>query len=262
MGWLLMIPTDPSFGAGFNADEFRNAIIQTMIMGMPNAVEEQASFCWRVKKQFDTADPAGNPYDWSDAPSASSPQDKAPVIVPVALEFVSRASLGSGTPMGVVENPKVIVTVMDTQFRSIMAQLLVLKKADNYPKTSVSGFTPAWISEVYHARITQFNQPIAPHYLHQNNPSIRLIQSKTVTQHHAPLFIFFLTLILLSTHKLHSNHAPTPSTSSGHDDSNSYFDEFSTCINHLHRMKQPLTYLHQLYITKSKINSKQHHYQN
>jgi len=132
VGWLLMIPTDPSFGAGFNADEFRNAIIQTMIMGMPNAVEEQASFCWRVKKQFDTADPAGNPYDWSDAPSASSPQDKAPVIVPVALEFVSRASLGSGTPMGVVENPKVIVTVMDTHFGEVESANYVLINGSEY----------------------------------------------------------------------------------------------------------------------------------
>ena len=54
-------------------DEFRNAIIQAMIMGMPNAVEEQASFCWRVKKQFDTADPA---------PAAPVAPMGAPVVDP------------------------------------------------------------------------------------------------------------------------------------------------------------------------------------
>lgn len=115
----MAIPNDPTFGSDFDAKAFRDAITSTMLMGMPSDSEEQASFIFTNKKSFDVADAAGRPYDWSDAPSASSPPERAPVTIPVAVEFISRASLADGTPIGDFDTPKLIVTVIDEYFPQV-----------------------------------------------------------------------------------------------------------------------------------------------
>lgn len=111
-----MIPSDPSFGAGFDADEFRDAIRQTMMMGMPSAVEERVTFKWTPTKTYAVSDNAGDPYDWTSATVTDDTASLPDKVVTVACEFVSRASLSDGTPIGPIETPKVILTLLDVDY--------------------------------------------------------------------------------------------------------------------------------------------------
>lgn len=108
-------PTDASFLAGFDADAFRQAITSTMEMGLPEAESERVTFIWKTERSYTKADDKGNPYDFTATPTSVSATD--PVQIPAAVEFSSRRP--DGSPIGQFENPRVVVTILDTHFPSI-----------------------------------------------------------------------------------------------------------------------------------------------
>ena len=122
--------TDSSFGGGFDADSFRTAIRNTMTMGLPTTASERITFRWSTERTYASAtDESGETYDFTASPaSTSSPAD---VAVTAAVEFTARSSLGEQNAVGDSENPRVIVTLLDTDFPNItsggrLADLMVL----------------------------------------------------------------------------------------------------------------------------------------
>ena len=110
-------PTDPTFGAGFNATEFRNAITQTMLMGMPEEAAEQATFMWTVDRTYPIHDPAGDPYDFTATPTSTVAPPE--MIVPCAVQVSTRGSLMDGTAMGEFNHQKLTITILDTDYEDV-----------------------------------------------------------------------------------------------------------------------------------------------
>lgn len=106
--------TDPR-ASGFDADAFRDAIRFAMNMGLPNATNERVTFKWDVVSNYTSADPSGRPYVWTDTATTRVVTDD--VQIPAAVQFVARASAGEhGGPFGNIENPHVIVTILDEDY--------------------------------------------------------------------------------------------------------------------------------------------------
>lgn len=125
-------PDDSTFGAGFNADAFRNAITSTMQMGMPGGAAEMATFQWRTGKTYGVeADSSGVPFDFTASPTSTSPH--ADVIVPVALEFSGNVSgVTELTPDGSFENPYAVLTLLDIHHSQIVGANTVLLGGNTY----------------------------------------------------------------------------------------------------------------------------------
>ena len=111
-----MKPSDLSFGASFDVEGFRSAIRSTMQMGMPNAIEERATFIWPATATFNKANKAGRPFNFNEQASSVDPQKE--LQVDCAYEFVERAS--HGTPLGQFENPRVKLYLMDVDYEKIV----------------------------------------------------------------------------------------------------------------------------------------------
>lgn len=123
-------PTDPAFGAGFDAAGFRNAIRQTMVMGQPNAVEERATFQWTTESSYAQEDPAHNPYSWDDTPVVST--SHADVQVPVAVEFSARPAASVDTSVGQFDTSRAVITILDSDYALITGADKVLLGGNTY----------------------------------------------------------------------------------------------------------------------------------
>ena len=121
-------PTDPAFLAGFDAAAFRQAITSTMEMGLPDDVGERATFRWKVDRTFSASDRGGNPYDLSATPVTEEEHDD--VLIPVAVEFEDRRA--DGSPLGQFENPRAVLTVLDTHYEDIDGATQVLLTGNTY----------------------------------------------------------------------------------------------------------------------------------
>lgn len=106
--------TDPR-AAGFNADVFRDAIRFAMNMGLPNAEEERVTFLWDIERSYENPDPSGNPYNFNETPTRRIVRD--PVQLAAAVEFRSDAT--DGTSLGPIENPHIIVTLLDEEWEQV-----------------------------------------------------------------------------------------------------------------------------------------------
>lgn len=127
----MAIPTDPSFGAGFDADGFRAIIKSTMQMGSPNAVSEKVTFRWPVMYDYGVGvklDPTGRPYDLASAAQAT-PQHED-VLVDCAVEFIYQAP--TGTPIGEFDHPRVKITLLDVDYELIEGATKVLLGGSTY----------------------------------------------------------------------------------------------------------------------------------
>lgn len=103
--------------AGFNADEFRDAIRFAMEMGLPENPTERATFKWTPQRTYSKTDAAGRPLDWTAEPLTSNVHED--VQIPVAKEF-QRYSSGEGmTSVGEFHTTSVVLTVMDEYFEQI-----------------------------------------------------------------------------------------------------------------------------------------------
>ncbi len=122
-------PTDSTFGAGFDADNFRSVITQTMLMGAPNKEEHQATFYFEGKAEYAVTDPTGLPYDLS-ASVVSSDGLRDPVTATCAVEFVDRAS--TITPVGTFDSPRATLTMLDNEYALIEGATAVKLGGDMY----------------------------------------------------------------------------------------------------------------------------------
>lgn len=100
--------TDPR-AAAFNSAVFRDAIRFAMTMGLPNSTSERITFTWKVDRTYDNPDPAGKPYFFNQEPTQRVIKD--PVQIPAAVQFQTDSP--DGTPFGSIENPHIIVTLLD-----------------------------------------------------------------------------------------------------------------------------------------------------
>ncbi len=125
-----MKSTDPSFGADFPDDLFRDAIRKTMSMGLPDDEAMRPTFRWTTDKTFSVADPAGDPYVWSEVPSAQVTHDD--VQVAVAVEFTARKSSAEGGPFGEIDVSRVTLTLLDEEFELIAGADQVILSGNTY----------------------------------------------------------------------------------------------------------------------------------
>lgn len=106
------------FGSGgFNAANFRDIITSTMTMGLPNAVDERATFRWTPGHTWASSDLAGSPWDWSDPPETTTTLPD--VQIPVALEFTSRQSGSREEAFGRFDASRAKVYIQDQHFDEV-----------------------------------------------------------------------------------------------------------------------------------------------
>lgn len=111
----MAIPSNSSFGAGFDEQAFRDAIRSTMQMGTPSAVEDRATFIWETLATFANPNSAGRPFDFNEP--ALTVDEHEEVQVDCTYEFVERA--GHGTAIGQFENPRVKLYLMDVDYELV-----------------------------------------------------------------------------------------------------------------------------------------------
>lgn len=146
----MAIPTDPAFGAGFDADAFRNAIRSTMQMGLPNSTSERATFRWNTDSTYEAEDVAHNPFDWTAEPLTEI--DHPDVQIPVAVEFSARPAATSDNAVGQFDNARAVITILDTDYEDVHGADEVLLGGNSYtvdfwgPPTGLFGVT---IYQVY-----------------------------------------------------------------------------------------------------------------
>lgn len=103
--------------AGFNAEEFRDAIRFAMRMGLPEDESERATFKWTPQKTFAKTDAAGRPLDWTSTPLTESTHED--VQIDVAKEF-QRYSSGEGiTSLGEFHSTSVVLTILDEDYELV-----------------------------------------------------------------------------------------------------------------------------------------------
>lgn len=120
----------PGFGSGFDAARFREAILATMTMGLPDSVDERATFRWPQVRTFERQDPARNPYSWDDVPEQELVRPD--VRIPVAVEFASSYGVVGETTIGSFDATRAIVTVLDSEFPKIEGASEVLLGGNTY----------------------------------------------------------------------------------------------------------------------------------
>ena len=125
----MAIPTNPNFGAGFDAAAFRENIRSTMQMGSPNAVAEKVTFQWESQRSYGSRlDPSGKPYKKdAEITDTSTNED---VQIDCAVDYEDRT--GEGTPIGEFNNPRVLITILDEDFESVKTATKVLIGGNTY----------------------------------------------------------------------------------------------------------------------------------
>lgn len=116
-----------AFSGAFPETTVRTAILDTMLMGMPEDVDKRLTWYWKRAQTFSPDDPAGNPYDWTATPIVDDPGN--PVLpdpggdqslqVPYALEFSARPAGSATTVLGEIDTSRAIVTMVETDFEKI-----------------------------------------------------------------------------------------------------------------------------------------------
>jgi hypothetical protein len=123
-------PTDPTFGADFDGDTFRNAIFSTMEMGMPNRPNEKLTFLFEGKATYPVTDQSGTPYDLHAAPTSVPGEETRRVLAVGSVEYIDRAS--DGTRLGDFDNPRAVVTLLDKEYLKVEGATSVLLGGDLY----------------------------------------------------------------------------------------------------------------------------------
>ena len=121
--------TDPR-AAGFNAAAFRDAIRFAMKMGLPESTLERITFRWRVKNDYAIEDPEGLPYRFTNAPISTITH--ADVLIPAAVEFVTRGGFPKGESFGQFDNPKAVITILDEDYALVDSADIILLGGNTY----------------------------------------------------------------------------------------------------------------------------------
>lgn len=104
-------PDNPGFDA-----EFRAEIRAAMRMGTPTRSEDAATFVLFPERQWDDADLAGSPWDWTMDPDQETPGSEVQVLCAVE-------SAGGGgeeaTPVGVFDTDRVVVYLFEDEWAQV-----------------------------------------------------------------------------------------------------------------------------------------------
>lgn len=105
----------------FNAARFRDGVGFAMKMGIPDTLAERVTFFWDSVKTYTDADTKGEPYNWTDSPTATVSATSVPVslTVPVAVEFFDSKSSSGDTVLGDFDIGRVRVTMLDTAYAQL-----------------------------------------------------------------------------------------------------------------------------------------------
>ena len=122
-----LVARSSSFAPSFNEPAFREAILNTMLMGMPEDPAERLTFVWRRDRTWAPDDPAGNPYDWTQTPVTDEPGNptlsddgiEQTLQVPYALEFAAKATGAANTVFGEIDMSSATITLMDDAYEQI-----------------------------------------------------------------------------------------------------------------------------------------------
>lgn len=120
---------DPTFAADFPSDEFRSAILSTMVMGTPNRTEEKAQFFWETNKEYQIQDRKNRPYSLT---AATPVEDNTPdpVFATIAVEYIQRNP--SGTALGEFDKARAVLTILDTEYANVEGADWVKLGGDEY----------------------------------------------------------------------------------------------------------------------------------
>src|SRR4051794_32687627 len=116
-----------AFSSGFDEATFRQAIADTMVMGIPENPAERLTWWWHRDQTYSPDDPAGDPYDWTTPPIVDTPgnptlKDKGAeqsLIVNYPLEYSARPAGSANTVFGEIDTSRAIVSLTDTDWEQI-----------------------------------------------------------------------------------------------------------------------------------------------
>jgi hypothetical protein len=111
-----------SFSPQFPEALFRNAIQNTMRMGMPEDESKRLTWWWNREKDYVRPDPTGKPYGWSEAPTtnvAGGPNGEDHLVVDYAIEFSARPAGSVVTALGEMDTSRAVVTLMDADWQQV-----------------------------------------------------------------------------------------------------------------------------------------------
>jgi hypothetical protein len=116
--------TTSSFAAQFPEAEFRDAIRQTMLMGMPESDAEKLVWHWDRQKTWEPQSPSGHPYNLNATPvtdlpgsTAQDPEDDG-LIVDYILEDNNTEQTDT-TQLGLIDFGKIKITIFDTDWERV-----------------------------------------------------------------------------------------------------------------------------------------------
>lgn len=112
--------------SAFDASVFRTAIRNAMVMGLPTATEERATFKWKVRRDYEVADSNENPFNWSSTPDVTTTYPD--IQVTCAVEFFSKGGDTQGTRVGELDVSRIIITLLDEEWEEVL-----LNGDDNVP---------------------------------------------------------------------------------------------------------------------------------
>ena len=118
-----------SFSSGFNEGNFRNAIKNTMLMGIPEDPAQQLTWWWHRDQTFSPDDPAGDPYDWTQSPVVDTPgnpvlkDDGTPteqsLVVPYALEYSASQGSEAATVFGGIDTSRATISMAEVDYEQV-----------------------------------------------------------------------------------------------------------------------------------------------
>lgn len=112
-----MAGPDPT--GNFNAANFRTQIRATMQMGLPNTAGDAPIFRWIVKPTYASADPAGQPYNWTSHPSVTPTPIADMTGVDCAIEWGGNSR--DITEAGEINQVSVTLTLLDVDQEALVA---------------------------------------------------------------------------------------------------------------------------------------------
>lgn len=151
----MAIPTDPTFGSDFNAAEFRQAIASTMEMGMAQG-NNVATFYWFPQNTYDPQSNDGTPYDFTQDEVLAVAEKR--VTIPVAVDFIPRATTLVGTSMGEFNNPRIVVTILDSFYPEVEGADAVLFNDSMYHIDFVGPVQGLFDVEIYEVYATALDE--------------------------------------------------------------------------------------------------------
>jgi len=101
------------------ADQVRDALRRTMVLGLPQVESERPVFYFDRVVQWDSYDSENNPWDWASAPVSET--QKPPVSPVCAYEFFSplgRQGIHT-TEVGSFQPTTLVVTMVDNDFDEV-----------------------------------------------------------------------------------------------------------------------------------------------